>query len=373
MTSDDFFSRVETQYESQLPFVVYRKPNSETVNLLQQKDDELHIAKTFTESGFVFSPFDATENTILIPFGISEFFQTQHKIANITLVEKSVINDDSQSKEHHLSLVKKGIAAINNNQFEKVVLSRKETIAIKNTNPATIIKRLLNTYPSAFVYCWYHPKVGLWLGATPETLIKIEGNRFSIMALAGTQNYNGTLDVVWQDKEKKEQQIVTNFILENLRPLVEHLNVSETKTVKAGSLLHLRTMIAAQLKSGESTLKQVIFDLHPTPAVCGMPKQEAKKFILENEGYNRDFYTGFLGELNLENTLTPRSSKRNIENRAYTFTQKSTQLYVNLRCMQVQGKNAHIFVGGGITKTSNPEAEWEETVFKSMIIKSVLQ
>lgn len=373
MTLEDFFSRIETQYESQLPFVVYRKPNIETVNVLLQKDDQLHTAKTFTESGFVFSPFDDAENTILIPLGVSDTFHTQYRITDNTSVEKPIQNTDNQSKEHHLNLVEKGIEAIHSKQFEKVVLSRKETVAVTNTNPVTIVKRLLNTYPSAFVYCWFHPKVGLWLGATPETLIKIEGNRFSIMALAGTQNYNGTLDVVWQEKEKKEQQIVTNFILENLKPLVEHLNVSETKTVKAGSLLHLRTMVTAQLKPDVSTIKQVIFDLHPTPAVCGMPKQEAKKFILENEHYNRDFYTGFLGELNFENTLKPRSSKRNIENRAYTFTQKSTQLYVNLRCMQVQGKNAHIFVGGGITKTSNPEAEWEETVFKSMIIKSVLQ
>ncbi|MBU3821473.1 chorismate-binding protein [Flavobacteriaceae bacterium XHP0103] len=372
MTAEDFFSRIETQYESQLPFVVYRKPNSIKVSALLQNDAELYTAKTFTESGFVFSPFDDSENTILMPFDGAECFEIRYKSKKKDGVKNLKDNVSEADKKNHIALVTKGIQAIKNNQFEKVVLSRKETVKT-DAKPVTILKRLLNAYSSAFVYCWYHPKVGLWLGATPETLIKIEGNHFSIMALAGTQNYNGTTEVDWQEKEKREQQIVTNFIVDNLKPLVNDLDVSETETVKAGSLLHLRTMVKAQLKTDETSLKQVIFDLHPTPAVCGLPKQEAKKFILQNEHYNRDFYTGFLGELNFETSIAPRSGRRNIENRAYAFTKKSTQLYVNLRCMQMQGQNAHVFVGGGITETSNPEAEWEETVSKTTIIKSVLQ
>ena len=112
--------------------------------------------------------------------------------------------------------------------------------------------------------------------------------------------------------------------------------------------------------------------LHPTPAVCGLPKLAAKAFILENEHYNREFYTGFLGELNFEIRIGPRSGKRNIENRAYTMIRKSTQLFVNLRCMQLQENKGVIYVGGGITKTSNPVSEWEETVSKSLVIKNVL-
>jgi len=373
MTLEDFFKRIETQYENQLPFVAYRKPNSNKVNGLLQKDSALHIAKTFTESGFVFAPFDDAESTILIPFSSSGSLSVVYNTNEDKAFEKPLFNTTADDKSNHIDLVKKGIKAIKDNQFEKVVLSRKEIVSISHSNPITIFKRLLSKYTLAFVYCWYHPKVGLWLGATPETLIKIEGTHFSIMALAGTQDYKGTLDVTWHEKEKNEQRIVTDFIIENLKPSVTDLKVSEPETVQAGSLLHLKTMISAQLKPDVSNLKDVIFDLHPTPAVCGMPKLETKKFIQETEKYNRDFYTGFLGELNIEITVAPRSSKKNIENRAYAFNKKSTQLYVNLRCMQLQGKHANIFVGGGITETSNPEAEWEETVSKSMIIKSILQ
>ena len=91
--------------------------------------------------------------------------------------------------------------------------------------------------------------------------------------------------------------------------------------------------------------------LHPTPAVCGLPKEEAKQFILDNELYNRDFYTGFLGELNLKG---------------------QTNLYVNLRCMQLKDNRISIYVGGGITADSNAENEWEETVIKAKVMKNAL-
>jgi isochorismate synthase len=374
MTLEDFFASIELQYQNAIPFVAYRKPHSTLVNAMFQKDSEVYIAESFEEKGFVFSPFDETESTILMPLEHSECidFSTETVIPTEIGMPSDSKNDLFDSKQKHIHLVDKGIEAVKSNSLQKVVLSRKEMVTLSENNPVAIFRRLLNTYASAFVYCWYHPKIGLWLGATPETLIKFEGNRFSMMALAGTQEYNGTLDVKWKDKEKKEQQIVTDFIIESLKKDVTKLEISETETVKAGNLLHLRTMISAQLNPDVSNLKQVIFNLHPTPAVCGLPKADAKNFILNNENYNREFYTGFLGELNFETIVAPRSSKKNIENRAYTVTKKSTQLYVNLRCMQLQDKMASIYIGGGITETSNPEAEWEETVSKSKIIKSVL-
>lgn len=375
MTLESFFKRIETQYNNELPFVAYRKPNENQVSALLQQTNDLHDTSDFTEKGFVFSPFDDTEKIVLIPLENSENIHADLVVleSDTELVDKkeAIITEDLKEKQQHINLIKKGVEAISNNQFKKVVLSRQEIVIVSEPNPISIFKSLLSAYSSAFVYCWYHPKVGLWLGATPETLIKIEGKRFSIMALAGTQDYKGTLDVVWQDKEKEEQQFVTDFIIENLKPSVESFKISDVETVKAGNLLHLKTMISAQLKP-ESNLKEVVSVLHPTPAVCGLPKLRAKQFILENEHYNRAFYTGFLGELNMETKLQSRSAKRNIENRAYTINRKSTRLYVNLRCMQLKNTKAIIYVGGGITKHSVPEKEWQETVSKSLVIKNVL-
>jgi isochorismate synthase len=97
--------------------------------------------------------------------------------------------------------------------------------------------------------------------------------------------------------------------------------------------------------------------LHPTSAVCGLPKKEAKEFILQNEGYNREYYSGFLGELNID---------------FVTFKTLQTDLFVNLRCMKIIKNKASLFVGCGITKESNPLDEYMETVNKSMTMKKII-
>tara|TARA_R110000868_G_scaffold216416_4_gene466565 strand:- start:5171 stop:6274 length:1104 start_codon:yes stop_codon:yes gene_type:complete len=366
-----FFERIQKQYTNQFPFVAYRQPNASKVLALLQSDDKVYFVEDFMESGFVFAPFDDTEKSILIPFKEADKIECSYTSQSKEPNKKEGASV-SENKERHINLVENGIKAINNEEFKKVVLSRQEAVTLSEFNLIQLFKKLLNKYPLAFVYCWYHPKIGLWLGATPETLMKIEGNRFSMMALAGTQEDKGNLNVIWNNKEQEEQQIVTDFIIENLKQYVDNIKTSKTETVKAGNLLHLKTMISANLRPELFKLKDLILSLHPTPAVCGLPKNSAKDFILEHEQYDREFYTGYLGELNFESTLSPRFSRRNIENRAYTITKKSTRLYVNLRCVQIKNNKALIYVGGGITKSSNAEKEWEETVSKSKVIKSIL-
>ncbi len=367
-----FFETIQKQFKNKLPFVAYRKPNTLEIKALLQFNDAIHFVESYNEVGFVFAPFDDSEKGVLIPLESASKIETSYVENTQETSFKNVFLINNEDKQQHIKLIEKGIESIKNNVFQKVVLSRMETVNISEFNLIDIYKNLLNNYPLAFVYCWYHPKTGLWLGATPETLMKIEGNQFSMMSLAGTQEYNGTLDVVWEEKEKREQQIVTNFIFENLKPLVNNLQVSEVETVKAGNLVHLKTMIKASLKLETLNMKHMLSVLHPTPAVCGMPKLPSKKFILENEFYNREFYTGYLGELNFETKISPKSSKRNIEKRAYSITKKNSQLYVNLRCMQIKNNNALVYVGGGITEASNSLKEWEETVSKSRVIKNIL-
>ncbi len=372
--SHDFFARLEQQFTSKLPFVAYRKPNSDEVKAMLQIDDKLNKVSDYNESGFVFAPFDDREDAVLIPSDNSEVISLSVVIPANAGIHSSNEEVSSESKTHHINLVQKGIDSIKSNHLKKVVLSRQETVNLSEANPLKLFKLLLQTYPTAFVYCWYHPKVGLWLGATPETLLRVEGNLFETMALAGTQLYNGTLDVIWQDKEKEEQQLVTDFVVSSLESSVgsQHINVSEVKTVKAGNLLHLQTKVKGTLNFKILNFKQVLQALHPTPAICGIPKESAKQFILENENYNREFYTGFLGELNLQEKKTRNSNKRNVENNAYASVKKVSNLFVNLRCMQIQDDDAIIYVGGGITKDSIPENEWIETVNKTNTMKKVL-
>ncbi|TXD84163.1 isochorismate synthase [Subsaximicrobium wynnwilliamsii] len=376
MTKDELLKSVQAHWISNLPFVAYSKPDTALVNAVLQKSDQIHYTLDFEESGFVFAPFNNQEETIIFPSENSKLLKADFVVEAIAENTKadSTLGDETETsaQKQHKVLVEKAISAIADNKFKKVVISREEVLPIDEQSPFTLFENLLQCYPSAMVYIWFHPKVGLWLGATPETLLQVEGLRFKTMALAGTQAYIDTEAVVWDAKNIMEQQLVTNFIEDQLQPVVATLNIMDAETIKAGRLLHLRSHISGILKSDGNKLKHLLQALHPTPAVCGLPKSEAKAFILKNENYNREFYAGFLGELNLSKTTSRNPNRRNVENNAYASITKLSHLYVNLRCMQIKQQNAHLYVGGGITQSSNPEAEWEETVNKLQTMKRVL-
>ena len=337
------------QLVQKLPFVVYCKPNSGKIVGLFQQNDSLFEATDFTEKGFVFASFDGSK-TFLIPENESEKISVVFPKKEVVVSPKEFNSPDETTKNSFENLVAKGIQAIENNEFKKVVLSRKETVDLANFDAIAAFEKLVQLYPTTFVYCFHHPKVGTWLGATPEQLLKANGKEFQTIALAGTQKDKGSNEVVWPKKEQEEQQFVTDYIVEKIKDVASKILVSEPYSLKAGSIWHIKTDISGTLNSG-SNLREVVQLLHPTPAVCGLPKDKSKAFILENENYDRTFYTGFLGELNIED---------------------QTDLFVNLRCMEICGSQAFLYMGCGITKDSIPEKEWEESMNKSATMKKVL-
>ena len=340
--------------KEKLPFVIYSKPNEVEIIGIFQKDASLNYTEDFTETGFVFAPFDGGKN-VLIPESNSEILVEKNQEINI---ENSSILDSEvnlQAKENFENLVQKGIDAINSGTFQKVVLSRTEVVSLENSNIIYLFQKLVATYKTAFKYCFFHPKVGLWLGATPEQLLKVASGEIKTVALAGTQVFTEE-EIIWEEKEKQEQQFVTDFILENLNEFVSSKNFTAPYTFRAGNIVHIKTDISATLKD-KKDLKKVLRILHPTPAVCGLPKAEAKEFILKNEGYDREYYAGFLGELN----------KNFVQNKT-----ENSDLFVNLRCMKIEDKTANLFIGCGITKDSDPEKEFFETVNKSLTMKKIL-
>ena len=341
---------IDASLKNKFPFVAYKKPNTAFGNAIFQKDSKEYFTNDYLENGFVFAPFNSDEKALLIPFSNAE--QSTFKIDNLSSVSelKIEITESKIERDNHINLVQKGIDFIHHSTADKIVLSRKQVLEIDTIDLIEIYQKLVINYPSAYVYFWYHPVTGIWMGATPEVLLSIENEQFKIMSLASTQEYKGDLDVVWNAKEIEEHQIVTDYIVLKLE--TKDLEISEAYTVKAGSLVHLRADISGRISSSDFDLKKMIQVLHPTPAICGMPKELAKEFILKNENYHREYYTGFLGEIN----------------------DKTIDLFVNLRCMKLDTnqKQVSLYIGGGITKDSNAELEWEETVAKSKVMKKVL-
>lgn len=340
-----------------LPFVLFSKPHSKQLAGVFQNNFNHYTTTDFTEAGFVFAPFYGEEATI-IPKAHATVIIEDYAVKNpLEVQEKEVIFQKKETQVKFEDLVKRGMQAIETGAFDKVVLSRKEYIAFNTEDVLSLFTRLKDNYPTAFCSLFYHPAVGMWMGATPEQLLNVTQNKVTTMALAGTQKNLGQLDVTWGEKEQEEQQYVTDFITTSLEPFTTDLKISEPFTARAAKVMHICTTIEATLRA-EATLKPILAAIHPTPAVCGMPKVASRDFILQEEGYDRKYYAGFLGTLNWDIT-----SKGVGE----------TDLFVNLRCMEFEKDRVALFVGCGITKDSIPFDEFVETENKATTMKKILK
>lgn len=369
MKYDSLIDEVNNHYDRDLPMVVFSYPNNPEIHVWLQDNDNLYESREFKEEGFVFAPFDLESPSVILPKDKARILTAEGSTSLDESFQVQKSNDESDADVYQ-NLIKKAIETIQSSDLSKVVLSRSIHIDKPDVSPVLLFERLFHKYHNAFTYLWYHPKVGLWLGATPEKLLSLKRNQLKTVALAGTLPIDSGQD--WSSKEIKEQQLVTDFIVSELEPVAAKVSYDEPGTSFAGKLKHLKTEITASLKTEHCSLSEVIYKLHPTPAVCGFPKDLARKFIYDNESYDRGFYTGFLGVIN-ETTTTSRSTqKRNTENKVFRSVVKSSELYVNLRCMEIEKEGIIVYVGGGIVSGSEPLQEWLETVEKSGTMMSIL-
>jgi isochorismate synthase len=339
-------------YERKLPFVMYSLPESDEISIMAQKDDALHITSDYQDRCFVFSPFDYQNEAYCIPADRSDMHETTLDKDSIHLEEVN-IEDEEQVREGYCKLVEKAKKVILSGAAKKIVTSRTKTIPLRKFDIYDLIHRLMNLYPAAFRYIWYHPVTGFWCGASPEVLVMTDGLSFSTMALAGTQRFSGNEKSKWSKKEIEEHQIVIDAISDRLQKVTSVLKISKTYTRRAASVVHLCADITGILKKGKANLPNITSYLHPTPAVCGRPQNVAKEFILANEGYDREYYSGFLG---------PVCEKKACSN-----------LFVNLRCMKIDENTVSLYAGGGITMASNALDEWKETQNKMVTMLHVMQ
>lgn len=263
------------------------------------------------------------------------------------------------SRSDFCDWVQEARAEIARGRLKKVVLSRALNRPLhEDFQPLNLFSHLCVAYESAFVSLVALPGIGTWIGASPELLLSLQDAHLTTVSLAGTQLLRDGQDIasaVWSPKEQEEQQIVTEYIR---ACFVEHevhdFVEAGPETVRAGNLLHLQTAFRAHLPSEEHRLRanQLLTAMHPTPAVCGTPKKEAVEFILRHETHARAFYAGFLGPVD------PRGR---------------TDVFVNLRCMQLLPSTALLYAGSGITRDSEPEKEWLETEFKLNTLLKILK
>lgn len=307
--------------------VFWSLPGESTFYTLVQTSDSEPVDR------FVFAPFDTNQKKIVLTGRAKKI-----DLANTTLLRPTVVCTSPSTEEtDYLDELRKTLKIITEGHLDKVVVSTVTQIQF-TVPPVEILKRLRIAHPDTLVYAFNHAASGLWIGATPEPLVRsVQGGQgYSTVSLAGTRQ--AELQIVpWGQKESLEQSVVTDYIRTQLNAAgASEIRITRPETIRYGQLEHLRSTITFQARS----IDAVVAQLHPTPAVAGTPLESALKHITGTEKHTREFYTGYLG---------------------WQQGEQQVDLFVNLRCMQIFSDCALVYTGGGITLESDPNDEWRET------------
>ena len=197
-------------------------------------------------------------------------------------------------------------------------------------------------------------------GATPELLLSKRGRQVRSHPLAGSarRQADATADagaaaaLARSDKDRREHAIVADFILDTLAPFCRRLSAPDGTTLfKTRSMWHLGTAIEGELKDEGISSAELAALLHPTPAVCGLPRERAARLIGEIEPHDRGFYAGAVG---------------------WCDGQGDGAWHVSIRCAEIAGTEARLYAGAGIVPGSDPWAEAAETGAKYSALLAAL-
>lgn len=349
MIHSSFHKLLSDALKKDLLFAAYRLPGEQTFRFILQTNETIAepSKNTFQSLGFIFQGYEIPGCFIQgdLIYSSDQELEVSLPAVSYNRTWKPTGGHEIE-KQNYLDSISWCIDQLNQTNLEKVVISRMISREIEKS-PAELFMSLSERYSDAMVYLVHLPGNYSWLGASPERLLSRHGDTFKTMALAGTRSSDRD---DWTTKEYHEQGVVEKFISDTLEALELNYKKSEVSEKRLSSgLKHLCTEFT--LEAEPELLFELANRLHPTPAVCGLPVERAKEVIKKAEKHDREFYTGFLGPVNVEN---------------------KSDLFVNLRCGSIFGNEFRIFVGGGITKDSEPEAEWKETMQKANTLEAIL-
>lgn len=345
-------------------YAYYRLPYADSYTLISSSQPPLLVEELEdlgTWSGFVLVPFRESVSTKALLIRPDEVNVRDFLPSDTSQVTEAGIPSDQEPDSRYTAAFKAFHSAVSDGRFRKLVLARNKTISLPFSvdvcDPESVrelFQKACCMYPRLMVMLFYTPDSGAWLIASPEILVDSAGHSMHTVALAGTMQFTEG-HVQWSEKNKQEQHVVEQYIENLVMECSDNLVKDGPVTSRAGNLVHLRTDFRFHLRSGV-TLGSLVSRLHPTPAVCGMPKKEAADFIAANEGLDRSYYSGFAGPVGINS---------------------QTHLYVSLRCAKLlpsqDGLSALLYAGGGIMPESECCSEWLETESKFKTIRNVLQ
>lgn len=273
-----------------------------------------------------------------------------------TVEESNLFSEDEKNK--WTNQVNSALNRIAAGSYKKIVLSRKVKLKLSNQpDISEKIKNLANNYPRCYIFA-YGKNESLFFGASPEKLAKISDGWVEADALAGStprgankiEDEKLANELLQSKKNLHEQNAVVDFITNSFSGFSDEIIYdSEPIIRKLSNIQHLWTPIKAKLKPGNSIFS-ILKEIHPTPAICGVPWSGALDFIRATEGYNRGLYAGIIGWFNFE---------------------EQGEFAVSIRSALLKNNDLYAFAGCGIVEGSDPDLEFEETELKLKPILSM--
>ena len=252
---------------------------------------------------------------------------------------------------HYEHAVERAVERIRAGELEKVVLAREvRAHAPADHDPGAVLGALREIFPACYCWCVGTPEA-TFVGASPELLVRREGQRAQTVALAGTTRRSADPSVddhlgeqlLNSAKDREEQAIVARRIERTLAPVSLWVAAADDPVlVKVAGVQHLATPIRAQLADPVPAVELAGL-LLPTPAVGGEPREAALPLIPALEGLDRGWYAGAVG---------------------WTDLAEDGEFCVGLRCALLRGRVAHLYAGCGIVRDSIPADELAETEVK---------
>ncbi|TDB45414.1 isochorismate synthase [Photorhabdus khanii] len=298
-------------------------------------------------------PFDKQQNAALFVPEQCNWFQRKQfptLISNSTYTEKR--RTQWPDKAHFSQMVNTAVDAMRNHRLDKIVLSRLLDIETHQPLDSIQLLRHLNQQNS-WSYNFHVPlENGALIGASPELLVRKQGNTIFSQPLAGSakrsenqqEDYKLRQALIQSVKDNYEHRLVTDMMRNVLESRCQKLHISEMpSTISTPVLWHLATDIEGELKTPQENALSIACLLHPTPALCGTPYQTAKNLIEELEPFKRNLFGGIVG---------------------WCDAKGNGEWVVTIRCGEVNGSRVRLFAGAGIVPDSKPESEWQETEVK---------
>lgn len=335
-------------------YAMFRLPSDGQGQALECEPEELDdVSQAAGRSGFIFAPFDpqGPQPTLFFPGKA----QASREPRTSRLAKPGAADEPRHDggQDGYAKSFSALHAMLLDKTLRKVVLSRRATVPCPRAESKAreLYAAACEAYPRAFVALIRTPRGGTWLMATPELLLGSHGGTLRAMALAGTMRAEAGSEAQWSQKNKDEQAVVAQYVAETLAPFAQGIEAQGPETAFAASLAHLRTLFTFTLRPG-ARVTDLLAALHPTPAVCGLPKAAAQEALRAHEGAEREYYGGFAGALQANG---------------------DADVFVTLRCMKLSGDECTLFAGGGLMPESRMEDEWAETEAKMAAMANLLR